>query len=80
MAPGFPVAGGSQFWGVWIPGSHSGRHDWCQMFFAGQQIFQDAVLFVVRAVGKSSCRSAGPRALRSKWLDNADLPSYKALI
>src|SRR5208283_3440466 len=44
-----------RFWGVCIPVSHRGGHDWCQMFFAGQQIFQDAVLFVVRAVGKSSC-------------------------
>jgi hypothetical protein len=74
MAPGFHVAGGSQVLGSVNSGSHHGWHDWCQMFFAGQQIFQDAVLFVVRAVGKSSCRSAGPRALRSKWLDNADLP------
>ena len=69
MAPGFPVDGGSQVLGSVNSGVAPWRAGLVPNIFAGQQIFPNAVLFLLCAVGKSRCRSTGPRALRSKWLE-----------
>ncbi len=74
MSPGFPVADGSQVLGSVNSGVAPWRARLVPNVFRWSTDFSRCSPFVVYAVGKPSCRSAGPRALRSKWLDNPDLP------
>ena len=80
MALGFPVAGGSQV----LRSVNSGVAPWQARLvpnvFRWSTDFSRCSPFRGVRGGQVSMSIHRARALRSKWLDNADLPSYKALI
>jgi len=69
------MAGGSQVLGSVNSGVRTVAGTMgAKCFFAGPQIFQDASPFRGVRGGQVSMSIHRARALRSKWLDNADLP------